>query len=227
MLHETEEQMVARIEAEERARMEFEDIEQAHAAGLGPASEMEPAADETEGQLRRRIEAEERARLDDSNDGHLVRDPIGARCCRRCCDSTLRFGAKVPLVALAKRFAWSGVTIWGGPAEQVAQLGAQHWAAVDEVGVTSLLALIECLPGPTPTQLAAALGLLHGGVCGGVVAAVCFAGPSILALATLGSAAHAALGGGALLAAMAMGLAAAAHALVTQAALAAVGMPIF
>ena len=35
MLHETEEQMVARIEAEERARMEFEDIEQAHAAGLG------------------------------------------------------------------------------------------------------------------------------------------------------------------------------------------------
>lgn len=57
---ETEEEMVARIEAEERARLEFED--------MGTAEPRERPVrcapnDETDSEMRRRIEVEERARL--------------------------------------------------------------------------------------------------------------------------------------------------------------------
>ena len=186
---ETEEQMLARIEAEERARLEFEEPSPDPAAATA-AGELQPASEETESQMRARIEAEERKRLDDTADG-------------------LADGRYMRLLPLAKRFVLLGVVAWGGRTQQVDQLRAQDWTVVDDEGFESLLALVECLPGPTSTLLAAALGLLHGGVGGGAVAALCYVCPSMLALTTLGWAAHAALGDGALRFALGMGLAAA------------------
>ena len=225
MMHstfESEEQMLARIEAEERARLDFE--EDGPSSHLAATGELQPAAEETEAQMRTRIETEERARLDDAPDVHN-RDRVWSTCCRSawstCCRSasTMRLGPNAELLQLARRFCWLGLSAWGTSSDQIAQLRAEHWAALDgDEGFASLVALVDCLPGPTSTLLAAALGLLHGGPRGGVVAALAFAAPSMLALGALGCAARA-FPAPSVLSAAAMGLAAAALALVTQSAL--------
>ena len=52
-----------------------------------------------------------------------------------------------------------GLSSWGRSSDQLAQLRAEHWAALDgDDGFASLVAFVEFLPGPTPTLLAAALG---------------------------------------------------------------------
>lgn len=213
MMHstfESEEQMLARIEAEERARMDYED--DSHHAATG---ELRSAAEETEAQMRARIEMEERARLDDSPDVR-GRDRI-SNCCRGA--SAMQPGPNAELLQLARRFCTLGLSAWGTSSDQLAQLRAEHWAALDgDDGFASLVALVDCLPGPTLTLLAAALGLLHGGPRGGMVAALAFAAPSTLALGALGCAARA-FAAPPVLSAAAMGLAAAALGLVAQSAL--------
>ena len=218
MMHESfesEQQMVARIEAEERARLDFEEPP----LRLAATGELQPAAEETEAQMWVRIEAEERARLDDAPDG-LWDASSGRRICLPSCyraASAIRSRPSAELLQLARRFSLLGLSAWGGPSNQIAQLRAQHWAALDgDEGFSSLVALVSCLPGPTSTLLATALGLLHGGPRGGVVAALAFAAPSMLALGALGCAARA-FAAPPMLSAAAMGLAAAALALVLQA----------
>ena len=216
MMHstfETEEQMVARIEAEERARLDFED--DGPSSHLAATGELQPAAEETEAQMRARIETEERARLDDAPDA--IVDRVWSTCCRSA--SAMRLGPNAELLQLARRFCLLGLSAWGTSSDQIAQLRAEHWAALDgDEGFASLVAFVDCLPGPTSTLLATALGLLHGGPRGGVVAALAFAAPSMLALGALGCAARA-FPAPSVLSAAAMGLAAAALALVTQSAL--------
>ena len=210
---ESEEQMLARIEAEERARLEFED--DGPSSHLAATGELQPAAEETEAQMRARIETEERARLDDAP--NVTVDRVWSTCCRSA--STMRLGPNAELLQLARRFCWLGLSAWGTSSDQIAQLRAEHWAALDgDEGFASLVAFVDCLPGPTSTLLAAALGLLHGGPRGGVVAALAFAAPSMFALGALGCATRA-FAAPSVLSAAAMGLAAAALALVTQSAL--------
>ena len=125
MMHssfESEEQMLARIEAEERARMDFED--DSHLAATG---ELQPAAEETEAQMRARIEKEERARLDDSPDVH-GRDRV-SNCCRSA--TAMQLGPNAELLQLARRFCVLGLSAWGSSSDQLAQLRAEHWAALD------------------------------------------------------------------------------------------------
>ena len=216
MMHstfETEEQMVARIEAEERARLDFKD--DGPSSHLAATGELQPAAEETEAQMRARIETEERARLDDAPDA--MADRVWSTCCRSA--SAMRLGPNAELLQLARRFCLLGLSAWGTSSDQIAQLRAEHWAALDgDEGFASLVAFVDCLPGPTSTLLATALGLLHGGPRGGVVAALAFAAPSMLALGALGCAARA-FAAPSVLSAAAMGLAAAALALVAQSAL--------
>ena len=121
---ETEEQMVARIEAEERARLDFEEAD-SPPSHLAAAGELQPAAEETEAQMRARIEAEERARLDDAPGG-LWHSTAG-RFCRPSCwlpTGAMRLGGSpnVALLQLAKRFSLLGLSAWGGPSDQIAQL---------------------------------------------------------------------------------------------------------
>jgi len=207
-MFESEEELVARLEAEERARLEFEDAIDGVEDGLQPhaSGEMKAVAstDETEEEMRKRIEEEERSKKEPE---------------------------RVGIAVVATRFARAGAFCVGGREDQVAMLQAQPWRSesIADASFTRLAAHVRSLPGPSILQLAAALGLLQGGPLGGVIAGFSFSAPSALTMAALGSIAYASsssaqfvpgrLGGvGALLAALQMGVAAAAVALSARAA---------
>lgn len=104
--------------------------------------------------------------------------------------------AQVPLEVVARRFAMLGAIAFGGPPAHVALMQVQSWRAdvVDDASFASLFALTQCLPGPSSTQLAIALGILQGGVYGGLVAFACFSVVATTSMAVLGSLAHASAG---------------------------------
>eukprot|EP00322_Chrysochromulina_rotalis_P005077 CAMPEP_0115836710 /NCGR_PEP_ID=MMETSP0287-20121206/4850_1 /TAXON_ID=412157 /ORGANISM="Chrysochromulina rotalis, Strain UIO044" /LENGTH=500 /DNA_ID=CAMNT_0003290207 /DNA_START=1 /DNA_END=1503 /DNA_ORIENTATION=- len=133
----------------------------------------------------------------------------------------------VPLKTVAQRFAILGAVAFGGPPAHVALMQVQPWRPniVDDAAFASLFALTQCLPGPSSTQLAIALGILQGGVYGGLVAFACFSVTATTTMAILGSMVHVSAGTSlgptvdAVLRAINMGLSAGAVALVVKAAL--------
>ena len=141
-------------------------------------------------------------------------------------DGTIRAG-QTDLKTIARRFALLGAIAFGGPPAHVALMQVQSWRMelLDDAAFASLFALTQCLPGPSSTQLAIALGILQGGLYGGLVAFLSFSAVATSSMAILGSLVHASSGLSlgtsmdALLRAIGMGLSAAAVALVAKAAL--------
>lgn len=86
-----------------------------------------------------------------------------------------------PLSEVISEFSKLGLVAFGGPPAHVAlmlkrfadgQAGSLGW--IPEASFASLFALTQCLPGPSSTQLATALGALHAGIPGAIAAFVCF-----------------------------------------------------
>ena len=86
-----------------------------------------------------------------------------------------------PLSEVVSEFSKLGFVAFGGPPAHVAlmlkrfadgQPGSLGW--IPEASFASLFALTQCLPGPSSTQLATALGALHAGIPGAIAAFVCF-----------------------------------------------------
>lgn len=86
-----------------------------------------------------------------------------------------------PLSEVVREFSKLGFVAFGGPPAHVAlmlkrfadgQPGSLGW--IPEASFASLFALTQCLPGPSSTQLATALGALHAGIPGAIAAFVCF-----------------------------------------------------
>ena len=69
---------------------------------------------------------------------------------------------QVDLKTVARRFGFLGMIAFGGPPAHVALMQVQTWRpdVVDDEAFASLFALTQCLPGPSSTQLAIALGVL-------------------------------------------------------------------
>ena len=218
--------MQARIEAEERAKYQ---------ASVAAQAAQELGADDDDEGLRT-VEVEEQRPLEQETAVSLEDDDGSPRAAggRLLGDEAVPM-AEVPggrtvgvdLKTVARRFALLGVIAFGGPPAHVALMQEQAWRpqVVDDAGFASLFALTQCLPGPSSTQLAIALGVLSGGVYGGLVAFACFSATATTTMALLGSLVHASAGfaaSGALrsfLVSAQMGLAAAAVALVAKAAL--------
>ena len=133
----------------------------------------------------------------------------------------------VPLLVIAKRFAFLGTIAFGGPPAHVALMQCQTWRSdlLSDDEFASLFALTCCIPGPSSTQLAVSLGTLQGGLRGGLVAFACFSVTATSAMTILGCIFHSTQGTSLgdtvdhFLRAINMGLGAAAVALVFKAAL--------
>ena len=190
--------MFARIEAEERAKFADVDIEDDDGDGRG-------------------------GRRGGVGGGDGVTDKLGGALAA-CLNVP---AGDVPLQTVARRFLVLGAVAFGGPPAHVALMQVQPWRAdvVDDAAFASLFALTQCLPGPSSTQLAVALGVLQGGLYGGLVAIACFSVVATTSMTLLGSLQHASSGVelgqplGAILTAISMGLGAAAVALVAKAAM--------
>ena len=88
-----------------------------------------------------------------------------------------------------KSFLVLGWTAFGGPAAHVALfqkrfVGAGKW--MTEAIYAELLALGQCLPGPTSTQVSFALGVTQRGVSGGLMSGLLFQYPGAVAMTLLG-----------------------------------------
>eukprot|EP00908_Phaeocystis_cordata_P018912 Transcript_30406.p1 GENE.Transcript_30406~~Transcript_30406.p1 ORF type:complete len:423 (-),score=197.27 Transcript_30406:981-2249(-) len=95
------------------------------------------------------------------------------------------------LTLVIKEFSKLGLIAFGGPPAHVALMlktfaepGSLEW--ISESAFASLFALTQCLPGPSSTQLATALGGLQAGLPGALAAFVCFDLPGFIVLATSG-----------------------------------------
>ena len=198
---ESEIEMMMRIEAEERAKLDAEDDEvqalQAP-AGHGPSS------------------AGMAERLGD----------IFSQC--RGSSGGASSNGKVDLSSVAYRFGMIGCMSFGGSPAQVSLMRSQPWRSelADDAAFSSLVALCECLPGFSAAQVATALGVLQAGPYGGLVAVGAYAACGTLAMALLGVVEFAPpplgarlSGGAALVGAMQMGIAASGVALVSKSAL--------
>ncbi|XRA99064.1 chromate ion transporter [Pycnococcus provasolii] len=124
-----------------------------------------------------------------------------------------------------KSFLVLGWTAFGGPAAHVALfqkrfVGAGKW--MTEAIYAELLALGQCLPGPTSTQVSFALGVTQRGVSGGLMSGLLFQYPGAVAMTLLGLLAKGTLKANSseLVVGATAGLAAAGVALVASAALA-------
>ena len=98
---------------------------------------------------------------------------------------------------IACAFAPLGWTAFGGPAAHVAPVprnlrrAAAAW--LTHGAFAELLALGQCLPGPTSTQMSFAIGIARGGVAGGVLSGALFQHPGLLMMALAGAGAAEAL----------------------------------
>jgi chromate transport protein ChrA len=93
------------------------------------------------------------------------------------------------LVLVAHRFGWLGLTSLGPPSAQLARLRGEAWRAslIDDAAFSSLVALLDDLPGMTTVQMSAALGaLMSEGPQGALVAAAAYGGPSALMMGLIG-----------------------------------------
>ena len=123
---------------------------------------------------------------------------------------------------IACAFAPLGWTAFGGPAAHVGLfretfVGGRGW--LTHGAFAELLALGQCLPGPTSTQMSFAIGIARGGVAGGVLSGALFQHPGLLMMALAGAgAAEALVNPSRVLRALAAGLSAAGAGLIASAA---------
>ena len=197
---ETEIEMMLRIEAEERAKLDAEDADDVQTLQTPPGQGGRTTSE----------------RLSD----------LMSRCSGS--SGTGSSAGRVDLSSVAYRFGLLGVMSFGGSPSQVALMRSQPWRSelADDAAFMSLVALCDCLPGFSAAQVATALGVLQAGLNGGLVAVGAYAVAGTLAMALLGTMhlsmpvlGHPVNGGAALLGAMQMGVAAAAVALVAKSAL--------
>ena len=180
-----------------------------------------------------RIEAEERARLEEEWQQEDVqtlqptragRTPMGERFrgwlsgCNGASGGSSAGGDGLGVIS--RRFALLGLKAYGGSPAQVALMRSQPWRedVADDAVFASLVALCECLPGFTASQLATALGVIQaGGPYGGIVALASYSAAGVVALALIGCVPWP---GGAFVLSLRMGLGAAGLSLVAKSTLA-------
>lgn len=95
---------------------------------------------------------------------------------------------------VAKQFLVLGCTAFGGPPVHIGMyresfVQRQGWMSEDRFA--ELFAMANCLPGPSSTQVAFAIGITQQGTIGGLLAGFCFILPSFIFLLILGFVANA------------------------------------
>ena len=132
--------------------------------------------------------------------------------------------APSPRREIASSFALLGWTAFGGPAAHVALFNETFVKRSPRPWMTSgtfaeLLALGQCLPGPTSTQMSFAIGIARGGAAGGALSGTLFQYPGLLLMSLAGAgAAETLVNPGQTLRALAAGLSAAGAGLIASAA---------
>ena len=190
--------------------------------------------DEDDFQMMLRIEAEERARLEEEWKEEDVQTLQPTRTGGTSMAERLRGclggsngasgGSSAGgdgLGVISRRFALLGLKAFGGSPAQVALMRSQPWREdmADDAVFASLVALCECLPGFTASQLATALGVIQAGSpYGGLVALASYSAAGVVALALIGCvpAWPASWAGGAFVLSLRMGLGAAGLSLVAK-----------
>lgn len=97
---------------------------------------------------------------------------------------TVRVGA----IAVLRLFARLGLVGFGGPTAHVALFHSEvvrRLGWIDEHAFSELLAVSQSLPGPSSSQLAAAIGWRVAGLVGGFAAVLAFAAPSLIVMLAL------------------------------------------
>lgn len=126
-------------------------------------------------------------------------------------------------LAIFKHFALLGWVAFGGPAAHIGVfektfVEKQRWMSASVFA--ELLALGQCLPGPTSTQVSFAIGVVQKGVFGGLFSGILFQYPGAIMMSAAGlGAAHFLVDPSELVSAIQAGLAAAGVALVVNACL--------
>mmetsp|Transcript_8138 Transcript_8138/g.17749 ORF Transcript_8138/g.17749 Transcript_8138/m.17749 type:complete len:428 (-) Transcript_8138:167-1450(-) len=98
-------------------------------------------------------------------------------------------GSPISLKEIAQNFLVLGTTAFGGPPVHFGMfqerfVERQKWLSSSRY--TELIAMANCLPGPSSTQVAFALGVLQQGVLGGLVSGFSFLLPGAILLTLLG-----------------------------------------
>jgi len=91
-------------------------------------------------------------------------------------------GSALEVLGVATRL---GVTSFGGPIAHLGYFHAEYVARrrwLDEQTYADLVALCQCLPGPTSSQVGIAIGIFRAGLLGGLMAWLGFTLPSALVL---------------------------------------------
>eukprot|EP00439_Symbiodinium_sp_Y106_P016165 s358_g2.t1 len=93
------------------------------------------------------------------------------------------------LGTLAWNFFVMGTTAFGGPPVHISMFRArfvEKYGWLSSERFAELFAMANCLPGPSSTQVAYAIGITQGGVLGGLIAGFCFVIPGAILLSLLG-----------------------------------------
>src|SRR5262249_35107774 len=91
-------------------------------------------------------------------------------------------GSALEVLGVATRL---GLTSFGGPIAHLGYFHAEYVARrkwLDEQTYADLVALCQCLPGPTSSQVGIAIGIFRAGLLGGLMAWLGFTLPSALVL---------------------------------------------
>ncbi|CAK9103293.1 unnamed protein product [Durusdinium trenchii] len=104
-------------------------------------------------------------------------------------ETLLPAGSSPSLGTLAWNFLVLGATAFGGPPVHISMFRSRFvekygWLSSDRFA--ELFAMANCLPGPSSTQVAFAIGMTQGGVKGGLLAGACFIIPGAITLPLLG-----------------------------------------
>lgn len=98
------------------------------------------------------------------------------------------------LGSIAQEFLVLGCTAFGGPAVHIGMFkerfcdGGLRWLSNERF--MELFAMANCLPGPSSTQVAFAIGVTQGGILGGLLSGFMFLTPGAVFLTLLGFCAH-------------------------------------
>lgn len=96
---------------------------------------------------------------------------------------------KVGFWDIAKHFILLGWTAFGGPAAHVAlfqKMFVEKLEWMSSVVFLELLALGQCLPGPTSTQISFAIGVVKKGIPGGLMSGILFQYPGLVMMSLVG-----------------------------------------
>ncbi|CAG9463862.1 unnamed protein product [Pedinophyceae sp. YPF-701] len=98
--------------------------------------------------------------------------------------------AEVTYKDIFKRFVLLGWTAFGGPAAHIAifqKLFVENLKWMSLGVFTELLALGQCLPGPTSTQMSFAIGVVSKGIPGGLLSGILFQYPGLIIMTVVGA----------------------------------------